>query len=68
MDEALFQAWPHMEEWKAGYLHCFHRRCAKNGHVVFYDRLDLSFMSKMVDKYGEWSCCEVREERECGVK
>mmetsp|Transcript_65426 Transcript_65426/g.131594 ORF Transcript_65426/g.131594 Transcript_65426/m.131594 type:complete len:646 (+) Transcript_65426:143-2080(+) len=57
MDEALTQSWPHFLEWKSEYLHCFHRRAKPDSvtgrrHVVFYDRLDLKFLSKMVDAFG----------------
>ena len=39
MDEAIYEEWWQMNQLKKEYRHCFHRR-AKNGSVVYYDRLE----------------------------
>jgi hypothetical protein len=31
-------------------MHCFHRRSKRTGHVVYYDRLDLATMSRILDR------------------
>jgi len=52
MDEALDEPWPFMERFKDSYLHVFHNRARTTGSVVYYDRLDFTTMSRMVDEYG----------------
>ena len=48
MDAALHEGWPQMDQLKKEYRHCFHRR-AKNGSIVYYDRLDFRYMSGVCD-------------------
>lgn len=51
IDEGASEDWPNFERFKKEYRHIFYGR-AKNGHPVYYDRLDFNHMSKMVDTFG----------------
>jgi len=47
-----------MEALKDEYRHCFHIR-AKSGHVVYYDRLDLATMSRILDRPNSLSATDL---------
>ena len=47
-----------MEALKDEYRHCFHNR-AKSGHVVYYDRLDLATMSRILDRPNSLSATDL---------
>lgn len=49
IDGLLHEPHPHIEFYKSKYAHFFHRR-AKNGHVVYYDRMDGAVYKSLVDR------------------